>query len=67
MTFLCKCISTKVTEEIANPIAVFAAYFKVLKNERNWTGNYEVTGVKINPLLHIGHYSVRMAEILILK
>ena len=33
MTFFYKCISIKVTEQIGNPIIVFSANFKVLKNE----------------------------------
>ena len=31
MKFLYKCISIKVTEQIVNPITVFAPNFKVLK------------------------------------
>ena len=33
MIFFYKCISMKVTEHIVNPILVFAANFKVSKNE----------------------------------
>ena len=33
MTFFCKCIGLKVTEQIVNPMIVFAANYKVLRNE----------------------------------
>ena len=49
MIFFYKCISIKVTEQIVNPIIVFAANnFKVLKNERKKDReNYELTYVVI--------------------
>ena len=33
MIFFYKCIGIKVTEQIFNPIIVFASNFKILKNE----------------------------------
>ena len=40
----------KVTEQILNTIIVFAASFKVLKNESKYVGNKncDITGVVIN-------------------
>ena len=36
MKFYYECISIKVTEQIVNPIIVFSANFKVLKNESKY-------------------------------
>ena len=48
MLFFYKCITIKVTEQILNPIIVFTANLKILKNESKKVQKYEVTGVVIN-------------------
>ena len=51
MIFFYKYISIKVTQQIVDPIIVFAPNFKVLKMKVDRIEKYEVTGVVINNII----------------